>query len=85
VESDGRAVFGPACAQTWGTASLIEKDGIAFLTSEDGRQSVIIDILFSESEIILQVMQLTLFVVAFFADALGKHGTCGWWCLYCFI
>jgi hypothetical protein len=28
-------------------------------------------------------MLLVIGDLAFFADALGKHGTCGWWCLYC--
>jgi hypothetical protein len=64
----------------WDTTSLIEMDAITFLASEDGRESMIIDVASSESEIMLQVMQLTLLVVgdlAFFANALCKHGTCG--------
>jgi hypothetical protein len=70
--------------KTWGKASLIERDAITFLASEEGWESMILDIAFSESEIILQVIQLTLLVVgdlAFFAKTLGKHRMCVWWCL----
>jgi hypothetical protein len=55
-------------------ASLVERDAIAFLASEDRGGSTNFGFAFSESEMLLSVMQLMLLVVGditFFTDALG--------------
>jgi hypothetical protein len=70
----------------WGAVRLENKDGSAILTSQSGGSIIHLNMPFDDCEVTLRIPQLTLLVVgdlAFFADAVGKHGTCGWWCLYC--
>jgi hypothetical protein len=74
-----------AVPKDWGTIQLANEDGMAVLASEGGLSTLRMRVPFTNVAITLHVPQLTLLVVvdlAFFADALGKHGTCGWWCLY---
>jgi hypothetical protein len=70
----------------WGTVTLTALDGLTQLASEDGKETLKLGVAFNDCHITLCIPQVTLLVVgdlAFFAHALGKHGTCGWWCLYC--
>jgi hypothetical protein len=61
-------------------------DGKKQITSVDGKETLKLGVDFKDCHITLCIPQVTLLVVGdldVFADALGKHGTCGWWCLYC--
>jgi hypothetical protein len=74
-----------AVPKDWGTIQLANDDGMAVLASEGGLSTLRMRVPFTNVAITLHVPQLTLLVIgdlAFFADALGKHGICGWRCLY---
>jgi hypothetical protein len=75
-----------AVPKDWGTIQLANDDGMTVLVSEGGLSTLRMRFPFTNVAITLHVPQLTLLVVGdldFFVDALGKHGTCGRWCLYC--
>jgi hypothetical protein len=69
----------------WGMIQLTNVDGLARLTSKNGGSCIELNFPFDDCSITLRVPELTLLIVGnldFFADAIGKHGTCGWLCLY---
>jgi hypothetical protein len=77
-QTDERSLVKPV-PKTGGVVSLVERDTIVFLASENGWKSITLDVAFSGSEIVLHITQLVLLVIgnlAFFADALGNISTC---------
>jgi hypothetical protein len=73
-------------SKRWGVVWLENKDGSAILTSQSRGSIIHLDMPFDDYEVTLRTPQLTLLIVgylSFFADAVGKHGMCCWWFLYC--
>jgi hypothetical protein len=76
------------CQRLGVCVSLFEMEGEAVLNSEDSKETMTLGIPFNSCDTTLCITQVTLIVVgdlAFFVDALGKHGTCGYWSIYCLL